>query len=178
VLRYSQGSPFRHHTHTHMVTINNSEMKAAFSSATKTQVFEQPNQVDNSRVIPIVDVTPRKYKIANFVKRTTLTNASNATIYTTPADKDFYLTSAQLSIIKDVTATSIFTIITAVIGGATREILMLPGFTLTVQNQTTSIAYTIPIKLDRNTNIAISHSTNVANITGTACITGYEDEVM
>jgi len=160
-----------------MVTINNSELKKAFSDSTKTQLTEQPNQVDNRNVIPIIDVTPLKHKVCQIVKGATLNNATTATIYTTPTNQDFYLCTAQASYIKDVTSTATsLSIEVTTRDGANAPILRFATFTLTVGQNTGSVTFSPPIMVKRGSSINLASDTNVANIRMQGAITGYLDD--
>lgn len=155
-----------------MVTINSQEMKKAFSDSTKTQLSEQPNQVDNRMVIPIVDITPIKHKYANVLKRQQ--GATTVTLHTTPTTGDFYLTSLCLSMIKDNTSTSVSSSIEVTVGGVAINIVEIRGVTLTAQSDTIVMSFPIPIKCDRNTTIRMVHNAAVA--ASAACIQGYQEE--
>ena len=162
-----------------MVTINNQELKKAFSESTKTQLLEQPTQVDNSRVIPIIDVTPKNYKSCDIVRFKQASNTAAAqTIYTVPSNKDFYLTSCSLSVTKDATSTSIRTYIQVTIDGANQQLLSIAGITLTAQSQGLTMSFPVPIKIDRGTSIQFFNNTAVANIETNASIVGYTVDTM
>lgn len=121
---------------------------------------------------PIVPIT----RIINIIRNATGTNATSTVLYTTPSDKDFYLTNASLSLIKDATATSNISTITVVVEGVTQRIISIIGLTLTAQAETNYKNFNIPIKLDRNTAITITHSTNVGNVSANGIIMGYTVE--
>lgn len=124
-------------------------------------------------ITPVIPIVPR----INIIKRASALNATSATVYTTPTDKDFYLTNACLSVIKDVTSTSTSSTITAVVDGTTVNILEIASITLTVQENTVSQKWD-GLKLDRGSNINVTNSTNVANIRASACIQGYTVETV
>ena len=132
-----------------------------------------PNQLAE-KVVPVIDVHPDHNRIANVVVSDILANGTSATLYTTPTDRDFYLTSATLSTIKDATSTSTASAIeiTPQVGLATK-ILSIVGLTLTAQNFSIATSFNCPILLKRGSSINITNSTNVANITSRAAITGY-----
>lgn len=163
----------------HMVAqINNQELKRAFSNSTKTQLVEQPNQVVNSAVTPIIDVTPLNHKIIDIIAANAALNATTATIMTTDTKRVFYIVAATLSVIKDATATSISSRVLATINGAATRILGIEGLTLTPQDRSVSISFPKPIKIDKGVNITVTNTTNVANVTSHAIIYGYyEDEI-
>ncbi len=104
-------------------------------------------------------------------------NATSGTIFTTPTDRDFYLVAAMLSMIKDVTSTSADTTLGVPVDGVTQAILRIPGISLTPQNDVIAISFPYPIKVDRNAQIVITNSSNVANIVTRGSIIGYYEEV-
>lgn len=161
-----------------MVNINNQEMKKAFSDSTKTQLSDQPNQVDNSRVLTTIDITPRNHKIANVIKGGTLSNATSFTVYTTPTIGDFYLTGAHLTYIKDATSTATTLSLTVVPKdqNVASPLLRFATFTLTAGNDSESISLNPPILLARNSTILVTSDTAVANIKAQGQIVGYVDE--
>jgi hypothetical protein len=125
------------------------------------------------KVIPTMEVNPRLLEICNIIKRGQAINALSATAYTTPTDKDFYLVGATISVIKDVTATSLYARLNVTVDGTIVSLMEIPGFTVTVQNQSLSISFAYPIKIDRNTTISAVNSTNVANVCTSVNIIGY-----
>lgn len=100
-------------------------------------------------------------------------NTASIVVFTTPTDRDFYLTGATLSMIKDVNATSTLTQLRVVIRGAIKSILRISGISLTVQDGAISFQPCVPIKLDRNTTIDIVNTTAIAAIRADASITGF-----
>lgn len=123
-------------------------------------------------IMPVVPIQ----RICNIVRRAPLSNATSATVYTTPSDKDFYLNSAFLSVIKDVTAQSLASSILVFIDSVQVGILSISGLSLTPQNDVVSISFPIPLKLDRNTTITVTASNATANVSASAGITGYTVE--
>jgi hypothetical protein len=132
---------------------------------------ESSNEVIDA-IQPVVEVGRRHI---NIIRNATATNSTSASIYTTPADKDFYLTSASLSVIKDVTAVSVRSDIQAfgADDGITRQILTISGITLTPQSETISISLPFPFLVKRNTSITTNNTSATANIVQSATITGY-----
>lgn len=126
--------------------------------------------IDN--IQPVIELKPR----INIVRVNSATNSTTATVYNTPSDKDFYLTSCQMSVQCDVTstATNVATVVT--IDGVAGALMQIRKITLTPTTATTAQHYNPPIKLDRNTIIQITAQTNVANITVSSAITGYTQE--
>lgn len=124
-------------------------------------------------LLAVVPIQP----IQRICRRGSAANATSVTIFTTPTDKDFYLTSAVLTVIKDVTSTSTSSAINVTIDGVAVQIIDIAGITLTVQNEAANITFAGDgIKVDRGTNITVTNSSNVANIRASACIHGYTQE--
>jgi len=160
-----------------MATIYNSDLTSEIIKAIKaaTARDSMPYQIAE-KVVPVIEVNPSQNRVANIVRVNVAVNATTATIYTTPTTKDFYLTGASLSLIKDATATSTRSYISIVIDGLNTGILDITGITLTPQNQTITISFPTPIKIDRGTNINIVNTTNVANVNARGDIIGYTVE--
>lgn len=163
---------------TKMVTINNQELKKAFSDSTKTQLLEQPNQVDNRVVIPIVDVTPYFHKKADIVRNGTLSAATSATIYTTPAERDFYLTSFAFSYKKDATSPAVLMGLSIVNVDGVRVGWNISDNSVTATRDKMQMNFSIPIKVARNSTITLTSSSATAVIVMDGTITGFVDEVM
>jgi hypothetical protein len=127
------------------------------------------------KVIPVMEVNPKLLVRNDIVKYRLDNNSAGGTIYTVPTDMEFYLTNVYMSLIKDVTATSILSTITAVIDGTSGStvILAIPGLSLTPQTLTADVTFANPIKLAAGSVIASASTTNVANIRVTNIISGY-----
>lgn len=125
----------------------------------------------SEKVVLTYDYSNARY--ANIVRTGTASNATTATIYTTPSDADFYMTSVTISMIKDATATSVYSGVNFFINGVVYN-FRIDGFTLTAQADSLHCALPAPVKVDRNTAITAINSTNVANVTCRAVITGFE----
>lgn len=119
-------------------------------------------------------------RCANIIKATTSTGTSG-TLWTTPGDKDFYLLSAEFSIVKDAAcdiATGGGPLLQAVVDGVGLPLHRIPVVTLTFQNQSVVVSIPYPgLKIDRNT--AIQHSrgaTTAGNIVMSSVVIGYTVE--
>jgi len=124
------------------------------------------------QIVPVIPVTP----VCKIVRNVRADDAASAVIFTTPADRDFYLIAIGISVIKDVLATSVFTRIQVVINGVNRQLMETPGITLTVQNTSRDLCLSPAIKIDRNTSITIINSTAIATISASGYIVGYTVE--
>lgn len=158
-----------------MTTIYNSDLTKEIIQGAKiqTSLDTVPNKLASS-VVPVMEVNPKLLREINLNKYGTASNSTSAILYTTPTDKDFYITSAQISLIKDATSTSTETYISCEMENGSLGILIdISTFTLTAQTAQNSISFPFPIKIKRGTNITINNTTNVANIRSSATITGY-----
>ena len=158
-----------------MENITNDETIKESSKILGHQVETLP-QLDTSKIILTSEVNPKLLRRANIVRRARAANAISSTIYTTPTDKDFYITSVSISNTKDVTATSVNSDVRATIDGVVQNIIELSYLTLTAQNMSSAQNFVCPIKVDRGTVISVNNNTNVANIGTTGVITGYTVE--
>ena len=125
----------------------------------------------------VIPVEPR----IDIVKSQSAAVTGSATIFTTPADKDFYLKTLQASIIKNATcdvATSNYNV-QAFIDGVQTPLCRLSMLTLTAQDKETFIQFTgRGIRCDRGSTIVIGSNTYTAGLMNrSATITGYTEEV-
>lgn len=127
------------------------------------------------RIQPVIDVSFPQNKYCDVVANKGITQAQGTSglIYTTPVDRDFYLSALTLSMIKDATSTATTFGISVVVGGATLNVVTISGITLTADAKNTSVSFLIPIKIDRNTAINVVSSTAVANQRADAVIIGF-----
>lgn len=133
-----------------------------------------------SEVNPIIQPTIELLRKSNIQANITLTSSSASSgIYTTPADKDFYLTSCDLSFIKDaacdINSGAFF--IRIYVDGTPRYI-GIARLTLTAQHSVLSHDFQVPIKIDRNTTLTLIAGTFTAgSCISNATIIGYTVEV-
>jgi hypothetical protein len=122
--------------------------------------------------VPVINVGP----VVNIVKSAACVNATVQTAWTTPTDKDFYLTAVHLTMVKDATATSTYSRILATINGNAYSILYIPGFTLTAQSQIMVANFNPPIKIDKGTDLQLQNATTVGNVTSEGLFFGFTRE--
>jgi hypothetical protein len=163
ILRKEMGQPYK-----------NNEIREVIKRLLKLEMYTDkvPAEIEN-KIQLVVDVNPLKNEFCNIVRTNGLINNTSATVYSTPTDKDFYLTNATLSYIKDVTSTATYVSMIVTIGGTVVDLLKLPSITLTVGYGQIAQSYYYPIKIDRGTSITVNSSTNVANITVIGNIQGF-----
>ena len=158
-----------------MATINNSDLSKELIDGAKIQISHDvvPNQLAE-KVVPVMEVNPKLLRVCNIVRSTLL--VAPTTIYTTPANRNFYLCSAfvQCSTKADVDAARI---ITVTIDGQSQVLIQNnvsggPAGSLGTTNSDLTINPSNPIKIDRGTAIVISGSGTF----GSAGIIGYTVE--
>jgi len=152
---------------------NNPSFAEWFQRIFNLKSGDMPSNEVLDYITPIVDVGPT----ARISKYATATNATSATIYTTPADKDFYITDLSLAVQTDATATNTEYSIRCTIDGVIQRILVLPRITLVAGYASVAWNLSRHIKVDRNTTITASTANNTANFAVTGCILGYTVEV-
>lgn len=126
--------------------------------------------------IPVVETNPKLLKNL-LINSNTASNATSATVFSTPATQDYYLCAFTLSWCKDATATATLCALNVTVDGAVKITGRISGITLVATEQTLSVTLPHPIKVDRGTNINITNNNNVANVVASATIFGYIDEV-
>lgn len=150
-----------------------------------TTITEDASRIFNTKstetigneVLPYITPTIAVTRFCDVIFDNVASNTTSTTIYTTPTDKDFYLVGAILSFVKDGTSTSTSSSITATIGGVSNKVILrLATLTLTAERGQISYNPSIPIKIDRGTNIAVTNSSGTANITARGVIHGYTVE--
>jgi len=152
------------------MNVTKDEVVKSITLQTGAQATTIPaNLTIRNEVMPVILL----HKFANLHRSAPLTNGTSATLLTTDSDKDFYVTGAYLSVIKDVTSTSVLSSISATVNSYAQRLLGIAGISLTPQSETISINYSYPLKIDRGTAITLGNSTNVANITANGGIFGF-----
>lgn len=120
---------------------------------------------------PVMPISPFANIVRNVVSTTT-----GGTIYTTPADKDFYLTSVFLSYSKDNVNTATEIAIVCTILGVQRYIMDFAVIATTAQSDSNAIVFNVPLKIDRNTAIFLNSTNATAAFRMAGLITGYTVE--
>jgi len=158
-----------------MPTIYNSDLSKELQQGASLQVSGGiPNQLAE-KVVPVMEVNPKLLRRINIVKQISKTASGSSTIYTTPTDKDFYLCTALLSCSSDAAndGTNFYLQCIPDEIGQTTNLIHITKITLSAINQSLVEYFFNPIKIKRNSVIAISHTftAGVANFSGS--ITGY-----
>lgn len=127
--------------------------------------------------IPVVETNPKIVRNIEITYGATATDATSATILTTPTDKDFFILGSILSTSKSSAATALFSTITCTINGLACVINKNIHNASAAANVQSPIWYgNHPIKVDRGTNITVTNSTNNTFIQSSGLIFGYYDQ--
>lgn len=136
-------------------------------------------EVVSTEVAPFIQPIIPIQRKCTVIKELHHTTSGAQTLYTTPNDKDFYLTSVLMTIVKDATcdmASNVYNL-TAVVDGVTISLGTIAILTLTAQSEVISRDFTIPIKIDRGSSIFLTANTFTAGtMSRSATICGYTVE--
>jgi len=114
--------------------------------------------------------------IIDTIRSATRTTTGSTTIFTTPSDKDFFLTYATLSYHCNASADAIQYLVQIIIDGATQSILRLSKITLIALNDRLTINFNPAIQLDRNTAISLTQTFTVGLSSVSGAVGGYTKE--
>ena len=121
---------------------------------------------------PVIEIKP----FSNIVASTSRGSKGTSTIFTTPAEKDFYLTSVGMSAQFDATADNLVVEIRAAINGVTKTLIDIRKLTTTAITAQPFVSYDMPIKIDRGTTIIVQSVFTVGAGSFSGYITGYTVE--
>ncbi len=157
-----------------MATIYNSDLSKELQAGAKIQqnVDVIPNQLAE-KVVPVMEVNPKFFRLTNVYKQVSFTASAGGTVYSTPADKSFYLTSITLQNLSDVNADNTFFQFQFYPEGMAGVILARYKPTFTAYNDYIQIYFDIPIKMARDVTLTASSTFTVGTSRTTATITGY-----
>jgi hypothetical protein len=131
--------------------LQNSNISLPFSNEIRQQGHELIQKVQDV----ISPVYPIQVKYATVAKQNANAATGSILVYTTPIDRDFYLTAAFISITKDVTSDCVECYLNASVGGSARRILNIDMQTATAGSFNMNDSYAYPIKIDRGTDISV-----------------------
>lgn len=152
-----------------MVDVQNTEI---INNLAKEVKESNPNVVPKamaSNIQPVIVINV-DHKENTIVQSGTRATTGTTIVFTTPADKDFYLIACSLNYTADVVADSVVYSLNAIpFGNVATPILELRKNTITLQNDNDSISFPIAIKLARNSAITIIQGFTV----GTSVVDGH-----
>jgi len=116
----------------------------------------------------------------NVIRNQSSAISGTMTVYTTPTDKDFYLSSANISLMKDVVCDmatgNVLMNVVPFTDGVARDLLRSPIITLTAQTINREINFDPSIKLPRNCVLSVSGTFTAGVCVRCGGITGYTVE--
>ena len=157
-----------------MESITSDETIREVSKILGHQVENKP-ELDTSKIVLTSEINPKLLKFCNVVVRATSTTSSTSTIYTTPTDKEFYLTGISLSysatVLNDQTRIYIQT--QTLPSNLMAPIIDINVVTTVAQSNNFSRDFTIPLKIAPGTIIGLVKSFTAGAGSYTANIVGY-----
>jgi hypothetical protein len=123
-------------------------------------------------IVPSIQPVFEVGKKIGIVRSASKTTTGTTPIYTTPADRDFFLTNLFLSNVTDASCDNTSIFIQFVQNGVTYY-LLFPKITLTAFSGNTQLNLSVPIKVDRASNISISSTFTLGTSTSHGVIVGY-----
>lgn len=129
-------------------------------------------------ILPNIQPVMQISRVANIVREVGSAATGTFTIFTTPADKDFYLTGAMLSFTKDAASDLTTMAMNVVIAGATRSIVVIPTTTLVAGTMQHNAPITTPILVDRGTTIGVTGTFTVGTATRFGLVQGFTVETI
>lgn len=123
-----------------------------------------------NNIQPIFDIQP---KVSTVLKSGARSSTGSSTIYTTPADKDFFLTFVTLTLTKDATCDNTLTSVSVVNGGATTNLAIITSQTLTAYTNQIVVNLSYPLKVDRNTAIQLSATFTAGTLSTRTTLGGF-----
>lgn len=125
-------------------------------------------------IIPVVVVE----RYANIVREAEGAGTGTVTAYTTPADKDFFLTGFNMNYSTDAACDTTSLSVQVFIEGVSRLLIRRKKITLTAASETVVREFSKPIKIDRNTAITLVCSFAAGNCPRSLTICGYTVETV
>lgn len=154
-----------------MVDIQSKEVIDKVSDELKIQpAMKIPREIMD-KIQLVYNVNPTNS--GNIIKAVTKITSGAVGFFTTPTTRDFFLTSAFLQNQSDVAATNTLGSLTVVVGGITIPILEFSKITLTIFNDSLTLSFPNPIKIDRGTAVVLNNTFGLGVSVSSAGITGY-----
>ena len=140
-----------------MALIQNAEAIKIIRDECRLSLSEGFPQVLGGTVLPVIDMSPAFHRKPFTINSNPVTTGA-ATIYTTVAGEEVYITGVQLSFVQNVTASTPTgqISVTAVIDGTTVPLASVAVLTLTAMTQSTYVQFANPIKVDVATAIILT----------------------
>jgi len=128
------------------------------------------------KVVPVMEVNPKLLRLNNIVESTFQATNGSVTLFTTPVDRDFFLTSVSIALVKDVAcdlASGAIALSVTLPSGIVKSLIRLPVLALTAQSSELSLSFSQPIPLGKGSPIAISGTFTAGALSRSGSITGF-----
>lgn len=161
-----------------MAYIDNSETIKNLNDSIRGNAVSNlaPTQL-SKEVMPVIDINPNTNKKNNIVRGASSANTGSIVGYTTPTDKDFYLTNISMSYVKNATcdiATGGYGAYVNMWGeSGIQSLHQFALLTTTAQSDGISIELANPIRLQRGTNIIFDGTFTAGALMRTINVSGY-----
>lgn len=158
-----------------MAKINNQEVIKGLIANADIQIAldKIPNELAE-KIVPTFECNPLLMRRINVLKTSERTTTGLTTIYTIPADKDFFLVGVQMSNTSSATADNTTLTCNITLEGDTNvNILFLEKTTLTAYTNTINMILPLPIKLKRGSNITYGSAFTVGSSVTSLTFFGY-----
>lgn len=133
----------------------------------------------HNAVSPIITpVLELNKPVNNVMVNQSTSTTGTATVYTTPSDKDFYLTYMCLEFQADATADNTSVGMNFTVNGTGVPFINLRKLTTTATTLCVPVTLNPPIKIDRGTNITYSTTFTVGACSRSATIAGYISDTL
>jgi len=149
--------------------ITRSKVLNTFRDVAAVQEQIVPSELRND-VQPSLDLNPQ---FTDVLKTVEISGTTTGTAYTTPTDKDFYLTYYHLSMTKDAVSDNTGVLMNATIQGKSSRIAQISTQTTTAGSFQTTMAFAYPLKIDRGTLITCSGSTTGGTLIKNLIVAGF-----
>lgn len=157
-----------------MAKIYNSECTKGLAQNARIQqnVDKVPNELAE-KIVPTFETNPAALRRCNILKENGRNSSGSVTLYTTPANQDFYLCGGTFHLQKDVACDNTFASFNCYIGGAQVNVTAFRTIPLTVFSGNKEFSINPPLKIDRNTNIALTATSAAGNFSMDGSLWGY-----
>lgn len=157
-----------------MVSINNSQVVRDLADITQIQQVEGVPAQLSTAIAGTIELNPYITAKCLEVRNQTASNATSGTLLTTDSNKSTYLVSCSLGVIKDALSPSTESSILTTINGTARRVIMIPSIATTAQNDTVSMSFPRPLKIDKGVTVTVTNSSATATIKASATIAYFE----
>lgn len=159
-----------------MPAIRNPSLLKRFTDFLRLKTGDMLDGQVTGLIVPVINIPVDNREIKS--ESATASDALSATIFTTNAERDTYLIGFDLSIAKSALAPSTNSQIQATpFGEALKAIARINYEPLTAGDHRGNVMLPVPMKLARNSTIAVLNTSATASIDATAIIYFYEEQL-